>query len=250
MTAETAPDRTVLRISGTDRERFLTGLVTRDPEAGSMVYSSLLSPQGKFLADFFLIAAEDHFLIDVIELFSTGLIQRLAMYRLRADVTIEPTDLVVTRGLGPAPEGAFADPRHDALGWRAYGATGGPPSIDWDAIRVAHCIPESGVELLSNETYILEAGFDRLGGVDHRKGCYVGQEVTARMKHKTTLRKGYVTVAINGQADIGTPILAGERPVGMLFTQAGNQAIAYLRFDRAGGEMTAGDARITWDQAV
>ena len=247
MTSIEAPERQTLRISGADREKFLQGLVTRDVVPGGIAYSALLSPQGKFLADFFLIDRGDDILLDVAELFSAGLLQRLSMYKLRADVTVEPLELKPSRGLGEPPQGAFADPRHSALGWRAYDGTTPDQDVDWDAIRVAHCIPASGIELLSNQTYILEAGFDRLGGVDHRKGCYVGQEVTARMKHKTELRKGFVTVAIDGTAEVGTPIMAGERAVGMLFTQSGEQAIAYLRFDRAGEAMTAGTARVTWD---
>ena len=242
-----APDRTILRLTGGDRASFLHGLVTRDPVPGGIVYSALLSPQGKFLADFFLIDRGEDILIDVAELFVAGLLQRLTMYKLRADVAIEPADIPVARGLGPVPDGAFADPRHPALGWRGYGAFEGDASVDWDAIRVAHCIPASGIELLSNETYILEAGFERMGGVDHKKGCYVGQEVTARMKHKTELRKGFVTVDIDGATEIGTPIMAGDRAVGMLFSQSGDKAIAYLRFDRAGEAMTAGEAKVTWD---
>ncbi|HGG64163.1 MAG TPA: folate-binding protein, partial [Rhodobacteraceae bacterium] len=85
----------------------------------------------------------------------------------------------------------------------------------------------------------------RLNGVDFKKGCYVGQEIIARMKHKTTLKKGYVTVDIDGTAPVGTPITANGKPAGTLFTQAGGQAIAYLRFDRAKGELVAGDALIT-----
>lgn len=242
-----APERQLIRLSGTDRSKFLQGLVTRDPEPGGIAYSALLSPQGKFLADFFLIDRGEDILIDVSQLFADGFLQRLNMYKLRADVSLEALDLTVARGLGAPPPGAFADPRHAAMGWRAYDGKTADQDVDWDAIRVAHCIPASGIELLSNETYILEAGFDRMGGVDHRKGCYVGQEVTARMKHKTELRKGFVTVDIDGSAEIGTPIKAGDRAVGMLFTQSGGQAIAYLRFDRAGAEMTADTARIIWN---
>lgn len=246
MTSIEAPERLIIRLSGSDRLTFLQGLVTRDPEPGGIVYSALLSPQGKFLADFFLIDRGEDILIDVAELFAEGLMQRLNMYKLRADIALEPLELSVTRGLGTPPAGTFADPRHEAMGWRAYDGTTPDEDVDWDAIRVAQCIPASGIELLSNETYILEAGFDRLGGVDHRKGCYVGQEVTARMKHKTELRKGFVTVDITGEAEIGTPIKAGDRAVGMLFTQSGGKAIAYLRYDRAVADMTAGEAKISW----
>ena len=104
------------------------------------------------------------------------------------------------------------------------------PAIDWDAIRVHHLIPESGIELVPDDTYILEAGFERLHGVDFRKGCYVGQEVTARMKHKTELRKGLVRVQIDGAAPVGTEITAQDgKPVGTLFTQSGGFAMAHLR---------------------
>ncbi|MFN6980013.1 MAG: hypothetical protein ACK4OP_17920, partial [Gemmobacter sp.] len=137
--------------------------------------------------------------------------------------------------------------RHPALGWRAYRDTPpGPPVTDWDAIRTAHLIPETGVELTPGDGYILEAGFERLNGVDFRKGCYVGQEVTARMKHKTDLRKGLVPVAIEGTAPPGTPLVTTDgREAGTLHTTNGPRGIAFLRFDRAGGPLTAGAARVT-----
>ncbi|MDR5653229.1 YgfZ/GcvT domain-containing protein [Ruixingdingia sedimenti] len=250
MTGETAPDRKVFRITGKDRESFLQGLITNDARrlAEGPVYAALLTPQGKYLADFLLVPDGEGVLLDIHEGLAEATAKRLSLYRLRADVQIAPTGLHVLRGLGTAPPGAVADPRHPALGWRMYSAEpGGPPEIDWDAIRVAHCIPETGVELVPNDTYILEAGFERLNGVDFRKGCYVGQEVTARMKHKTDLRKGLTGVTVTGPAGPGTPILAGDRPAGMLFTRSGDRAIAWLRFDRAGGPLTAGNAQVRAD---
>ncbi len=247
---ENAEDRTALRISGDDRIHFLQGLVTTDVTAleGRLVYAALLTPQGKYLADFFLTGQDGAVLLDVKTDLCDALLRRLNMYKLRADVAIEKTDLNVQRGLGEPPDGALPDPRHPALGWRLYTrGEGTAPQIDWDAIRVEHCIPESGIELIAEETFILEAGFDRLNGVNHRKGCYVGQEVTARMKHKTELRKGLVTVEIDGAAPPGTDIRAGEKTAGTLFTQSGDHAIAYLRFDRAKGPMQAGDATIRWN---
>lgn len=244
---EAAPDRKVFEITGKDRKPFLQGLVTNDIGRlrGGIVYAALLSAQGKYLADFFLVPQDEAILLDVHETLAEGLVRRLTMYRLRADVRIAPTDLHVSRGLATPPQGAHPDPRHPALGWRRYAAeAGGTPRIDWDAIRVAHCIPETGIELVPEDSYILEAGFERLNGVDFRKGCYVGQEVTARMKHKTELRKGLVTVAVEGAAPPGTEILADGKPAGTLFTQSGGKGIAHLRFDRAAGEMRAGEARV------
>ncbi|PHQ80428.1 MAG: folate-binding protein YgfZ [Thalassobium sp.] len=237
-------ERTILALTGTDRTEFLQGLVTNDIRRAGLVYGALLTPQGKYIADFFTLAQQDRILIDVAASHAPALAQRLTMYRLRADVQIGETGLIVSRGTGERPAGALDDPRHPALGWRSYGDADLSDDTDWDALRVAHCIPETGVELTS-DTYILEAGFERLHGIDFRKGCYVGQEIAARMKHKTELRKGLRTVAINGTAPIGTEIMAGDKPVGTLFTQSGDQAIAYLRFDRAVGAMAAQDATIT-----
>ena len=238
--------RRILRLTGRDTVDFLQGLVTNDvarPKDG-LVYAALLTPQGKYIADFFLLRDGESVLLDVAEPLADDLVRRLGMYKLRADVAIAPAGLNLQRGTGPAPEGALPDPRHPAMGWRAYTeAPAGDDGSDWDAIRVAHGIPESGIEL-TPDTFILEAGFEALNGVDFRKGCYVGQEVTARMKHKTELRKGLVRVAVTGRAPVGTPITAGDKPAGTLYTQAGGAGLAYLRFDRAGGAMQAGDAQV------
>ena len=250
-TGEKAPDRTVLCVTGADALTFLQGMVSNDVaplgKVPGIVWTALLTPQGKYLVDFFVVKTPDTLLIDIKSTFADAILRRLMMYRLRADVQITSTDVQVTRGLGQAPVGTFADPRHPALGWRAYGKTGSTPSIDWDAIRVTHCIPETGVELIADDSYLLESGFERLHGVDFRKGCYVGQEVTARMKHKTDLRKGLVRVRITGAAAVGTLILADDKPSGTLFTQSGDHAIAYLRFDRLNGPLIAGTAQITAD---
>lgn len=209
------------------------------------MYAAILTPQGKYLADFLLVPHGDAILLDVAEPLAAGLVQRLTMYKLRADAQITESVLKLRRGTGDAPEGAAADPRHPALGWRLYGEAAGDDGSDWDAIRVAHCIPESGIELTA-DTFILEAGFERLKGVDFKKGCYVGQEVTARMKHKTELRKGLMTVAIDGTAPVGTEILTSDgKTAGTLFTQSGGQAIAYMRFDRANGPLSAENASIS-----
>jgi tRNA-modifying protein YgfZ len=252
MPGERAEDRTVLEITGEDRFDFLQNLVTNDVARArtGLVYAALLSPQGKYLADFFLLVQGDAILLDVKTDLAPALERRLGMYRLRARVQIGRSALTVSRGTGPAPAGALADPRDPSLGWRLYGeaaggeAAGGEAETDWDALRVAACVPETGVELLPEETFILEAQFERLNGVDFRKGCYVGQEVTARMKHKTTLRKGLVPVEIEGEAPVGTPILSEGKPAGTLYTQSGGRGIAYLRLDRAAGTLEAGAARV------
>lgn len=237
--------RAVLRVTGADRESFLQGLVTNDVGKlkDGLVYAALLTPQGKYLADFFLVPASDAILIDIAEPLATGVLQRLSMYKLRADVAIEMTDLVVSRGVDEMPDGALSDPRTPELGWRAYGANDISQAVDWNALYVAHGVPQTGVEL-GPDSYILEMGFEALNGVDFKKGCYVGQEVTARMKHKTELRKGLARVEIDGSVEAGTEITADGKAVGTLHTVAGDRALAYLRFDRAKGDMVAGTAKV------
>lgn len=250
----TPSDRTIWTLTGKDALTFLQGLVSNDlrplQSSPGIVWTALLTPQGKYLADFFVVHLPDgQQLIDIAAPLAADTLRRLTLYRLRADVQIQPSALCVRRGLGDAPAGALPDPRHPALGWRRYGTDPVPeiPAVDWDAIRVAHVIPESGVELVPDDTYILESGFERLHGVDFRKGCYVGQEVTARMKHKTELRKGLVRVCVEGSAPAGTEILAGDKPAGTLFTRSGDRAIAYLRFDRADQPLRAADSRVWMD---
>lgn len=254
-----ADDRQVLRIGGADRRKFLQDLVTNnlDRIGQGAVYAALLTPQGKYLADFFLIGDGDSILLDADAAQVDDLVKRLTMYKLRADVTIAPLRLKVVQGWGdgPAPEGAVTDPRDEALGWRVY--TERPEAVlarydtaepaEWHALRIARGVPQSGVELIPNDSFILEAGFDRLNGVDFRKGCFVGQEVTARMRHKTELRKGLVRVRVEGDAPPpGTPLLTADgRPAGALFTAIDGAGLAHLRFDRAGGPLRAGDATVT-----
>ncbi|MGC3936393.1 YgfZ/GcvT domain-containing protein [Roseobacter sp. EG26] len=237
----------ILHLTGADVRDFLQGLITNDIAGADtgLIYAALLTPQGKYIADFFLSKASQGYLLDVHESLTDVLVQRLSMYKLRADVTITPTDKHLHRGLGPVPADGYADPRHDALGWRAYRDVAAPEdTIDWTALRVAHLIPQSGIEL-TPDTFILEAGFERLSGVDFRKGCYVGQEVTARMKHKTELRKGLARVALSGAAETGSDITANGKVAGQLLSRTQDAGIAYLRFDRARGDMQAGDAMVT-----
>lgn len=225
-------NRTILSLTGTDRTEFLQGLVSNDVTRPGLVYAALLTPQGKFLTDFFVLTRDEDTLIDVPSSHATGLAQRLNMYKLRSDVEISESPLRVLRGTGPRPNPALDDPRHTALGWRQYGDTGGDDDTDWDALRVKHVIPETGIEL-TPDTYILEAGFERLNGVDFRKGCFVGQEIVARMKHKTELRKGLIQVAVDGNAPVGSTIATQDgRETGTLFTQSSGLGIAHLRFDR------------------
>ncbi|MGR3486330.1 MAG: CAF17-like 4Fe-4S cluster assembly/insertion protein YgfZ [Paracoccaceae bacterium] len=248
--------RTVIEVAGADRESFLDGLITNTlPTPGEgLRYAALLTPQGKFIADFLVLAQADRLLLDVAASHAPTLFQRLSMYRLRADVTLAESELKVARGTGVAPPDSHPDPRFQdgmaggmaggmARVWQVFGAE----AADFDdrALRVAHVVPATGIEL-TPDSYILEHGFERLGGVDFRKGCFVGQEVVARMKHKTELRKGLARVRLSGPVETGTEVTAQGRAAGTIHTVAGDLALAYLRFDRAEG-MEAAGVEVTLD---
>jgi len=242
--------RKVFRFSGADARKFLQNLITNDVKRidTGPVYSALLTPQGKFIADFFLMAEGNNILMDVDAYASATLIPRLNMYKLRADVTISETDLIVSCGLTDAPEGAFTDPRDANLGWRCYGSEDrNTDTIDWDALRVEHKIPEMGREL-DAESYILEMGFEDLNGVDFRKGCYVGQEVTARMKHKTELRKGLVRLIADADILENADVISNGKVIGRTHTSAGKRALAYLRYDRVDGNISVNGIPVTWQK--
>lgn len=246
------PTRAILRVTGPDRVKFLQGLVTNDMNRvarDGIAYAAMLTPQGKYLADFLLVAEGDAILIDTPRETADDLLRRLTLYKLRADAQIAAVDMPVTTGTGPAPDGALPDPRHPDLGWRLYGqALTEGAAVDWPARHVALMVPCHGTDLIPNDSFILEMGFGRLNGVDFRKGCYVGQEVTARMHHKTELRKGLVAVRLDGAAQPGDPILTADgREAGRLGTVAGDRALAFLRLDRATGPLTAGAATVLPD---
>jgi folate-binding protein YgfZ len=238
-----------IRVSGSDAVSFLQGLVSNDVTKllQGPKYAALLTPQGKYICDFFMLSEDSDVSIEVPSALAAGLMQRLSMYKLRADVRLDELPGHLHRGLAEMPQDGWQDPRHEALGWRAWrDAPQTEQVMDWDAIRVAHMVPEYGAEL-STDSFILEMNFEALGGVDFKKGCYVGQEVTARMKHKTELRKGLARVKVEGDARSGAEIFAADgKPAGRLHTRAADEALAYLRFDRARGQMRCEDAQITW----
>ncbi len=263
-------ERAVLRMAGADVRDVLQNVVTNDigrVTPGRAVYAALLTPQGKYLFDFLLVEGPDGaLLIDTAADRAEALAQRLRIYCMRRDARLTGEaglGVALAWGDTAAPEGELVvpDPRAAALGWRIYAAdpeaalaATGAMAADraaYDALRIAHMVPASGIELVPDETYILEAGFEALNGVDFRKGCYVGQEVTARMHHKTELKKRLVRVRVEGEAAPGTkvttPMTAGGKPAGTLFSQSGGQGLAHLRLDRAEGVLEAGAARVIYE---
>ena len=239
-------DRMILCISGPDAKSFLQNLVTNDVAKlkNNIVYAALLTPQGKLFSDFFLVDSKQGILIDVHSMVGDTLLKTLNLYKLRAEIKIEKIDLKVSTGVDNKPPKAFDDPRNPNMGWRYYGSEDlGQKNIDWEKLRVQNLVPEFGKEL-SSDSYILEYGFEKLNGVDFKKGCYVGQEVTARMKHKSKLRKGLTLVETTGKTSFGTPISVNNKIIGKILSSSENQALAYIRFDFASKNMMAGQVKI------
>ncbi|MHA7871839.1 MAG: CAF17-like 4Fe-4S cluster assembly/insertion protein YgfZ [Hyphococcus sp.] len=244
---EHLPDRTVIRISGADRRDFLQGLVTQDMEAltpETALFAALLTPQGKILFDFFLIEQEDCILADCATESAAALAKRLTLYKLRAKVGVDVDDTVsVFAGVeAPPPENvvSFPDPRLAALGWRAIV----PMNADMDgkaeaktgayeARRIALGVPEYGKDFGSDEVFLLDVNYDALNGVSYKKGCFVGQEVTSRMKRKGDVRKRTLIAAFDSAPGAkSAAVIAGDSTLGQMMSGAESAGLALIRLDR------------------
>ncbi len=241
-------DRAVLAVTGADARSFLQGLLTSDLDqlaAERPLYAGLLSPQGKALFDMMLFADADNVLIDVAAARAPALARRLSMYRLRKAVTIAPSPLRVLAGWNGGEAGHPADPRFAPLGARWLADPGATPgAAAYDAHRLQVGVPDSA-DIGEDELLWLETGADLLGGVSFTKGCYVGQENTARMHHRDKVRRRLVPVSIAGDPGDGVVRDAAGRTAGTLRSLAGDRGIAHLRLEAATGPLTAGDAALT-----
>jgi folate-binding protein YgfZ len=257
MKAAFLPDRGVVKVSGEDARDFLNGLVTTDVtllQPGLGRFGALLTPQGKITIDFLITEAPaghgGGFLIDVPLPLAQSLADKLGFYKLRAKVTVENISesigvLAVWDG-EPAvkPDLAFADPRHEALGWRILAPEDlsqkvaeliGADLVEseaYEAHRIANGVPRGGLDFMYSDAFPHEANMDRLHGVDFDKGCYVGQEITARTKYRGLGKRRLVSVfADSDLPPPGTPILQVGAEAGTLRTTLGGAGLALLRLD-------------------
>ena len=217
-------NRKILRLSGPDVRPFLQGLLTQDVAALSAdtpLYAGLLSPQGKALFQLFLFADGEDVRLDVEAAPIEALAKRLTMFRLRRQVTIAPEpDAAVWQQWGE-PSAHPADPRHPQAGSRFVAATApetaphAAPLADWHAHRLSLGLPDAD-EIGSDELLWLETNARELNGVSFTKGCYTGQENTARMHHRDKLRKRLLPMSLSGPSTPNAQILAGDRVAGEL----------------------------------
>ncbi len=251
------PGRSVIEISGDDRVSFLQGLVSNDvAEAapGRAVWAALLTPQGKWLADFFILADGERLLLDCEAGQAAMLAQRLTRFRLRAKVAVQPAPLLVYAAWGSAaPDtgpgvGIVAlDPRTPDAGWRVLSDTPLPSNAtlaDWDLHRLWLGLPDGPRDMEAEKTTLLEAGFDELNGVSWTKGCYMGQELTARTKYRGLLKRRLVPVRIDGPLPaMGTPVMRAGVEAGAMRSGVPGLGLALLRLDAiAAGDLVCGEA--------
>jgi folate-binding protein YgfZ len=237
--------RAVIAVSGPDWRSFLQGLITQDVERladGEARFAALLTPQGRLLHDLFVVGRGDGALLDVQAQARDGLIQRLAMYRLRAKVDLAVSDLHVAVALRGG-EGAI-DPRLPQLGSRLYGPPrGSADETAYEAHRLALGVP-GPADWGSERTYPIEANFDLLHGIDFRKGCFVGQETTSRMKRRGQIKSRMLPIVFDGPPPpFGAEVLAGELRAGEVLSGLDGRAMALLRLDRALGAELIVDGR-------
>ena len=276
-------DRGVISVTGEDAAKYLDNIITNDMGllgTQNAIFAGLLSPQGKILFEFFVVKVADvifshltkcdaGYLLDVAKDQAAAVAKRLNMYKLRARVEIvdhsnsclvwaQPVlftkgDVSIERSIG-----IYRDPRLPELGIRTLTLSAPPPSgytaADYHAHRIALGVPEGGRDYAFGELFPHEALFDQLHGVSFTKGCYVGQEIVARMEHRGTAKKRIVRVTGSAPLPpIGTGIQAGDVTIGAMGSSAGPQGLALLRLDRVveftakGVALTAAHVTITPD---
>ncbi len=252
------PSRGVLEVGGGDRVGFLQGLVSNDvalAAPGRAVWSALLTAQGKWLADFFILSDGSRLLLDCERAQIPMLMQRLARYRLRSAVDLSDLSeqwrvLAAWDGTPDLPADAIAapDPRLPTAGWRILAQTPMAETATaaaWDAHRLALGLPDGSRDMEAEKSVLLEAGFDELGGVSWTKGCYMGQELTARTKYRGLVKRRLVPVAIAGTPpEPGAAIRRDGAEVGTLRSTLGQTGLAVLRLDALAGTLTSGEATL------
>ena len=260
------PKRGLVCVSGPDAATLLDGLLTHNvagagPDA--CVYTAMLTPQGKFLFELFILAPEaGTYWIDVSD--PASFAKRLSLYRLRSKVTIEDKSEAYVVGAVWHPEALppnavqYPDPRHSELPQRFIAPCADLALGDeaaafaaYEQARLGLGVPDLAADLVVEKDFILEGLMDEMGGVDFHKGCYVGQEMTSRMKRRTTVKTKLCRVRFDGAAPaFETPILADGWEVGRMRTGGSGQGLALIRFDRAQKAISEGQILRAGDQAI
>ena len=250
------PHRGVVSVAGADRVAFLNGLVSNDVARvapGHAVWAALLTAQGKYVCDFFILAQDDRLLLDAPRGAVPDLLTRLKRFRLRSAVELEDVSeqfqvYAAWGGLPPPVRVTAPDPRLPEAGFRCLSEqileTNASPE-NYAAHRLGLGLPDGPPDMEPDRTLLLEAGFDELGGVAWDKGCYMGQELTARTKYRGLIKRRLIPVILSEAAPPpSTPVLAEGVEVGTLRSSAGLLALASLRLDALQKPMLTGNALV------
>ena len=279
-------ERGLITVGGPDRKEFLQGLISNDIEQVSperAIWAALLTAQGKYLHDFFIVEIDDVFYLDCEAERLMDLGQRLSRFKLRAEVdlgiadgfgvwacygteALARADLESEPGIAKSlAEGTvYCDPRISDIGaravlsvksagayWQKLGIEPGS-AADYDRLRISLGLPDGSRDMVVEKAILLENNFDPLHGVDWNKGCYIGQELTARTKYRGLIKKRLIPVEITGDTpETGTQVTSDGRDAGEVRSLAGGLALALIRRDKLdlsveqGVPLVAGNATLT-----
>jgi folate-binding protein YgfZ len=279
------PDRGIIAVAGEDRQSFLQGLISNDTakiSRGQAIYATLLTAQGRFLFDMFIVEQDGRYLLDCATARRADLIKRLSMYRLRSKVTIADAEadwcvallfgdgaaaaVALAGGAAAFGDGvAYVDPRLPDLGIRlvlprataraaleALKATEDTEGSAYHRLRIALGVPDATRDLTPEKSILLENGFDELNAIDWDKGCYMGQELTARTRYRGLVRKRLLPVAIEGAPPApGTPLIMGGQELGEMRSASadGTVGLAMVRLEALAQTqsptLSAGEAKVS-----
>ena len=248
-------DSRFINIAGDDRQDFLQGLITNDVKVcnrNNPIYACILSPQGKFLADFFIIELDGSYLIEIHNRFFDNILQKLQLYKLKSEVIISENNsylscvLFINKKIAvPNHLISFQDPRNNNIGIRYILNIGNSSSLKklgftpvdinyYKEILMKNLIPYSPDDLIVNKSLLLENNFQNINALSWDKGCYVGQEITARMKYRALLKKKIYTLEIiSGSIQVGEKITINDISIGEIISITNKFAIAMLKIDAA-----------------
>jgi folate-binding protein YgfZ len=249
-------DRGVLALSGDDRVTFLNGLVSQDVTkvtAEQPLYGCLLTPQGKYAADFFIIADGEQILLDLPLSRKDTVMQRLHMFMLRAKVKISDAtaDYKVYAAWNETVDGFYNDPRWSGLGQRALlrdNVVTNSALDDYHAWRIQHGVPDI-TDFQIDLTPLLEANLDQLHGIAWDKGCYMGQELTARTHYRGLMKKRMLPFRFEGDAPAyDAALISGTDTIGHVRSTAGHYGMALVKMEFA--EKAWADGAVVNDKSV
>ena len=246
-------DKSILKISGRDKFSFIQRIISNDVEIlkkKTSIYSSILSPQGKFIVDFFLSVYDEILLLEINKDQKEEIIKKLEMYKLRSNVCIEEEKKISIFLISNDSEDnlrklkgkylCFNDPRFKNLFKRVYIFESFNNNYleeynlkkisyaEYNDLRLKYSIPNFKYDVIENKSLLLEMRFDELNGISWTKGCYMGQEITARMKYRNLVKKKLFKIKINFRSKVKKEIMFNDNVVGIITSHNNKEGLAYV----------------------